>query len=158
MLRDGRYLFIDYDGGNEKLQALNANGESHYNIPLSSRYSSFDLVCIDDKTVAITTGYSGVIIIDLNDRKVKRSIDLPTQPFGICFNGNLLICCCHNMDMHVISLKTPALQRFRTLLLLNIRIYHRMQARFSILIRMKIKSIVVYIVVYKFGSSKMNQF
>lgn len=105
----GGYLFIDYDGGNEKLQALHADGEPHYNIPLSSRYSSFDLVCIDDKTVAITTGYSCektcVMVIDLTNRKVKRYVDLPTQPFGICFNGNSLICCCYNMDMHVISCK-----------------------------------------------------
>ncbi|CAC5389890.1 unnamed protein product [Mytilus coruscus] len=105
----GGYLFIDYDGGNEKIQALHADGESHYNIPLSRRYSSFDLVCIDDKTVAITTGYSSektcVMVIDLTNRKVKRSVDLPTQPFGICFNGNSLICCCYNMDMHVISCK-----------------------------------------------------
>ncbi|CAG2244143.1 unnamed protein product [Mytilus edulis] len=74
-----RYLFTNYTGGREKLVALNSNGKAEYTINLNP-YSAFDLVCIDDNTVAVTTGHSygnnGVIIIDLTTKKVKRFVKL----------------------------------------------------------------------------------
>ncbi|CAC5401299.1 unnamed protein product [Mytilus coruscus] len=91
------YLFTDYKFHGEKLVAVNSNGKTEYTIKLIS-YSSFDLVCIDDNTVAVSTGHSyekdGVLIIDLTTRKVKRFIELSDSPYGITFDGESLICCC----------------------------------------------------------------
>ncbi|VDI64531.1 Hypothetical predicted protein [Mytilus galloprovincialis] len=90
--------FTDYDNNQEKLVGLNSNDETEYAIKLSKSYSAFDLVYIDDKTVAVTIGYSngkvGVLIVDLTTQKIKRFIDLPDSPFGITFDGESLIWCC----------------------------------------------------------------
>ncbi|CAC5399723.1 unnamed protein product [Mytilus coruscus] len=102
---NGGFIFTDYQNHSEKLVVLNADGENKYTIPFSELYSSYDLACVDDKTVAITTGNShgktGVIITDLTTRKEKRIINLSSTPYGITFDGKSLICCCK--DIRVIS-------------------------------------------------------
>ncbi|XP_063399481.1 uncharacterized protein LOC134684130 [Mytilus trossulus] len=99
------YLFTDYNECNEKLVVLNSNGKAVYTIDLSEPYSAFDLVCIDDNIVAVSTGYSngntGVIIIDLTTRKVKRFVKLPCTPYGITFDGESVICCSDGNDIHI---------------------------------------------------------
>ncbi|CAG2205877.1 unnamed protein product [Mytilus edulis] len=47
----------------------------------------------------------GFYIVDLTKRKVIHFIDLPSNPFGITFNGTSLICCVSFEDIHVISCK-----------------------------------------------------
>ncbi|XP_052065634.1 uncharacterized protein LOC127705371 [Mytilus californianus] len=103
----GTYLFTNYVISGERLVALTAGGKFKCNIPWSNQCSSFDLVCIDDNTVAITTGESeektGVIIFDLTKRINKHFVALPTTPFGITYDGKSLICCCATEEIHVIS-------------------------------------------------------
>ncbi|VDH91462.1 Hypothetical predicted protein [Mytilus galloprovincialis] len=99
------YIFTDYRGGREKLVALNSNGKAEYTIILNP-YSAFDLVCIDGNIIAVTTGYdchanTGVVIIDLTTRKVKRFVKLPHRPYGITFDGKSLICCSHGNVIHI---------------------------------------------------------
>ncbi|CAC5423578.1 unnamed protein product [Mytilus coruscus] len=76
----GTYLFTYYVINEERPVALTAGGKFKCNIPLSNPYSSFELVCIDDNTVAMTTRESnektGVIIFDLTKRKNKHVIAL----------------------------------------------------------------------------------
>ncbi|CAC5378004.1 unnamed protein product [Mytilus coruscus] len=103
----GTYLFTNYVISGERLVALTAGGKFKCNIPWSNPYSSFDLVCIDDNTVAITTGESaeitGVIIFDLTKRATKHFVALPTSTFGISYDGKSLICCCDKEEIHVLS-------------------------------------------------------
>ncbi|XP_063400226.1 uncharacterized protein LOC134684847 [Mytilus trossulus] len=107
MTEYGGYLFTDYHNHQEKLVGLNSSGKTEYTIKLAESYSAFDLACIDDNTVAVSTGYSygttGIMIIDLTTRKVKRFVELPGIPFGITFDGGSLICCCEGYDMREIS-------------------------------------------------------
>ncbi|CAG2220103.1 unnamed protein product [Mytilus edulis] len=95
---NGEFLFINYQMCTEKLVVVSAEGNIKYEIPLSKPYSSFDITCLDDKTVAVSTGESddktGIIILDLGTRVIKEFVALPSEPFGITFDGKSLICCC----------------------------------------------------------------
>lgn len=68
---NGGFLFTDYHNVGEKLVVLNADGTPAETIDFSDQYSCFDLVRIDDDTVAVTTGDSytdtekGLLIVDL---------------------------------------------------------------------------------------------
>ncbi|CAC5401295.1 unnamed protein product [Mytilus coruscus] len=98
------YIFTDYN--DDKLVALNSYGTTEYNIKLTDSYASYNLACIDNNTVAETTGIAEkecVLIIDLTTRKVKRFVELPGTPFGISFDGKSLIYCCSGNYLYMIS-------------------------------------------------------
>lgn len=103
----GEYIFTNYQTNGEKLVTLTTDENVKCKIQLSSPYSSFDLVSLGDNTVAVTTGISdektGIIIVDLNTRLIKRFVSLPSPPYGIDFDGKSLICCCNQMAIHLIS-------------------------------------------------------
>ncbi|VDH91463.1 Hypothetical predicted protein [Mytilus galloprovincialis] len=74
------YFLTDYNNNQEKLITLNSFGKTDFTLKMSAEYYSFyDLVCIDAKTVAISTGYShdktGVMIMDFITKKVKRKLE-----------------------------------------------------------------------------------
>lgn len=102
----GEYLFSNYDKNNEKLIAMKSDGEVEFTLPMTDN-NSFDIVCLDDTTVAVSTGYSnkksGISIIDLQNLKVTKFINLSTYPYGITYDGTSLICCVEDNDIHVIS-------------------------------------------------------
>ncbi|CAC5389889.1 unnamed protein product [Mytilus coruscus] len=105
----GGFLFTDYHNIGEKLVVLSADGMHEETIHLSEQYSSFDLVCIDDDTVAVTTGDSyidtekGLLIVDLTIGNVITAVDLPSIPYGITFDGKSIILCCEGEDLQMIS-------------------------------------------------------
>ncbi|CAC5415307.1 unnamed protein product [Mytilus coruscus] len=107
--RKGGFLFTDYDP-NEKLVSLNAKFKTEYTIQLSTPYSAFDVSCLDEKTVDVTTGHSsdlkqrtGISIIDLTKRKIIKFVDLLGDPYGITYDGKSMICRVKDTDLHVIS-------------------------------------------------------
>lgn len=99
------YLLTNYQVNTEKVVALSQEGNIKYCIPLLNQYSSFDVTCIDENTVVVTTGKSvdktGIIILDFNTRVEKRFVS--SEPYGINFDGKSFICCCDEMAIHVIS-------------------------------------------------------
>ncbi|XP_063400223.1 uncharacterized protein LOC134684843 [Mytilus trossulus] len=103
----GEFLFTNYEANNEKVNAINADGEVVYAIPLTDPYSAFDVVSYDGSTLAVSTGCSltqpGIVFVDLIKRKIKKFIDLPDSPFGITYDGKSLICCVADKNLHVIS-------------------------------------------------------
>lgn len=107
--RKGGFLLTDY-APNEKLVYLNAKFKTEYTIKLSTPYSSFDLSCLDENIVAVTTGHlsdlkqrSGISIIDLTKRKIRKFVDLPGDPYGITYDGKSMICRVKDKDLHVIA-------------------------------------------------------
>ncbi|CAC5389887.1 unnamed protein product [Mytilus coruscus] len=104
----GGFFFTDYHNIGEKLVVLSADGMPEETIHLSEQYSSFDLVCIDDDTVAVTTGDSyidtekGLLIVDLTIGNVITAVDLPSIPYGITFDGKSIILCCEGEDLQMI--------------------------------------------------------
>lgn len=90
-----------------KVVSINAEGEVEYTIPLKEPNCAFHVASIDEHTVAVSTGFSsnkiGISIVDLSKRKIIKFIDLPDYPYGITFDGQSLICCVANKELHVIS-------------------------------------------------------
>lgn len=102
----GELVTTKYEKNNSKVIAINAEGEVEYTIPLKESYTVFDLVCLNDSKVAVSSGYSntmGIIIVDLTKRKVVKFIDLHECIHGIAYDGKSLICCVLGHDFHVIS-------------------------------------------------------
>ncbi|CAG2247766.1 unnamed protein product [Mytilus edulis] len=102
-----RYLFTDGNECGQKLVAIDLYGETEYILKLNHPHGAYDLTCIDNNTVAVTTGYlfrnTGILIIDLTTRKIKRFIELSDSPYGITFDGKSLICCSNRNCIHIIS-------------------------------------------------------
>ncbi|CAG2241842.1 unnamed protein product [Mytilus edulis] len=108
--RKGVFLFTNYFNSYKKLIAVNTQGKTEYTIQLSDPYNAFDVECMDENTVAVTTGKSykltqltGISIVDLTKRKVTKFINLPGFPYGITYDGKSFICCVEDKDLHVVS-------------------------------------------------------
>ncbi|CAC5401315.1 TRIM2_3 [Mytilus coruscus] len=56
--KTGEFLLTNYEGHNGRVIAINAEDKVEYTIPFLARYSTFDIVCLDDSTVAVSTDYS----------------------------------------------------------------------------------------------------
>ncbi|CAC5401306.1 unnamed protein product [Mytilus coruscus] len=80
------FLFLNYEANNQQLIAINADGVVDYYIPLYEPYGAYDVACVGDSTVAVSTGYShtkpGISFVDLMKRKIIKFIDLPDSPYG----------------------------------------------------------------------------
>lgn len=63
---------------NGKVIVTNAEGEVGNIIPFKDPNSAYDVLCLDDSTIAVSTGYScykpGISIVDLNDKKWTNSL------------------------------------------------------------------------------------
>lgn len=92
---------------NEKVIAKNDKGEVEYTIFLKEPYRSFDVTSLDVSTIAVSTGHSfnkhGIILINLDSRKLIKFNALPGCPYGITYDGSFLICCVDRKDIHVVS-------------------------------------------------------
>ncbi|VDI53646.1 Hypothetical predicted protein [Mytilus galloprovincialis] len=106
-IKTGEYLFTNYESLNEKVVTINGNGKVKYTIPLKEPYGVFDVACLDDSTVAISTRFSmnasGISLVKLTKRKVIQFMDLPDDPYGMTYDGKSLICYVEDEDLQVIS-------------------------------------------------------
>lgn len=105
--RNGELLLTNYEKDNGQLLAVNTDGKVEYTIQLEEACNAFDVACLDDHKVAISTGNlgntHGISIVDLTERKVTKFINLPGSTCGIAYDGKSLICCVEEQDLHVIS-------------------------------------------------------
>lgn len=108
--RKGGFLFTDFCGPNQKLVELNVQGKNEYTIQLCHPFNAFDVECLNENTVAVTTGNpihagqrTGIIIVDLTKREVSNFVDLPGNPYGIAHDGTSMVCCVEDKDIHLIS-------------------------------------------------------
>lgn len=103
----GEFLFTNYDEGQDKITILSTSDEVGCQFQFIKPYRSFDVVCIDDTTAAVSSGYSnekpGIGFLNLISGKLTKFITLPNFPYGITYDGTSLICCVINKDIHVIS-------------------------------------------------------
>ncbi|CAG2247798.1 C1QL [Mytilus edulis] len=84
---NGEFLFINYQMFTEKLVVVSAEGKIKYEIPLSKPYSSYDITCLDDKTVAVSTGKSD----DKTDYNITTIVDtvLPECSYITTYADNI---------------------------------------------------------------------
>lgn len=104
--RKGAFFVKNYERHNYKVLSINAKGEVDCAILRNELFNSYDVVCLDDSLVAISTGHSkksGISIFYLLKRKVIRFITLTGHTYGITYDGKSLLCCVSNQDLHVIS-------------------------------------------------------
>jgi hypothetical protein len=73
-------------------------------VPLNS---SFDVVCIDDNTAAVTTGNcsstQGIKIVNIARLSITKFVRLPGNTYGITYYNDSLICCVENKNLHMLS-------------------------------------------------------
>ena len=79
-------------------------GGSIKNVPVSN---CFDVVCIDDNTAAVTTGFlspaRGINIVNIAGLSITKFVPLPDRPYGITYYNDSLICCVENKYVHLLS-------------------------------------------------------
>ncbi|CAG2249097.1 unnamed protein product [Mytilus edulis] len=97
LLPDGRMVFSGGIFVNGTIIVLNANGSLSFEVHLPS--SSFDVTYITEgNTLAVSSGGSSaqcIYIIDMENRKVKKTISVNDRIYGIKYNGTGLIHCGH---------------------------------------------------------------
>ena len=68
---------------------------------------SFDVVCINDNTAAVTSGdfesAPGINIVNIAGLSITKFVALPGRPYGITYYDDSLICCVENKYVHVLS-------------------------------------------------------
>jgi predicted nucleic acid-binding Zn-ribbon protein len=87
---NGKMIFVDFSI-NSRLIILNANGTLRKKIRCSLG-CPFDVACLDDTTVAVST-YSGIEIININSTKTERCITTSKPCGGITHHNGVLIWC-----------------------------------------------------------------
>jgi hypothetical protein len=69
--------------------------------------NSFDVVCIDDNTAAVTSGSfssaPGIHIVNITGLSITKFVRLPGNTYGITYYNDSLICCVVNKNLHVLS-------------------------------------------------------
>ena len=84
-----KIIFVDYY--NSRLVIIDEDGPLDKAISCSLGYP-FDVTCLDDTTVAVST-YSGIEIININSAKTERRIETSKQCCGITHHNGVLLWC-----------------------------------------------------------------
>ena len=90
---NGKFIFADY--GTKGLHILNEDWTSdNLDIKLPAISSAYDVTCIDDTMLAISTGVGQQInILNIASKKIEKMINTPGRCYGITQNeGSLLFC------------------------------------------------------------------
>ncbi|XP_071149180.1 E3 ubiquitin-protein ligase TRIM71-like [Mytilus edulis] len=92
---NGDYFFTDYNL-RKKVNVFASDGKFKFDMLLDPSYG-YDITMINEKTIAITSGFSsehiGIDIIDIESRKKIKFISLPGRPWGITRDQDSLFVC-----------------------------------------------------------------
>jgi DNA-binding beta-propeller fold protein YncE len=88
---NGKMIFVNYDYISQRLIILNEDGTLDNEITCSPR-NSFDVTCLDDTTVAVSTS-NGIEIININSTKTERRIQTSKPCYGITYHNGVLLWC-----------------------------------------------------------------
>ncbi|XP_063418876.1 uncharacterized protein LOC134701671 [Mytilus trossulus] len=109
MLPDGRFVFTYNREG--KLKVFNDQGSKEFEMKIPC--GAFDLVYIsNDNTLVVTSGESGkqcLSIVDLKKRKIKKTISLSSDNYGMVLKDNQLIYSAFNKGLRMINLDNESL-------------------------------------------------
>jgi len=86
---NGKLIFIDND--NSSLVIINKDGTLDKEISCSLR-DSFDVTCLDDTTIAVSTD-NGIEIINIDSTKTERRIKTSKPCHGITHHNGILLWC-----------------------------------------------------------------
>jgi DNA-binding beta-propeller fold protein YncE len=88
---NGKMIFVSYHYISQQLNILNEDGTLDNEITCSLGIP-FDITCLDDTTVAVST-YNGIEIININPTKTERRIQTSKPCFGITHHNGVLLWC-----------------------------------------------------------------
>ena len=90
---NGKFLFADY--GTKGLHILNEDWTTdNLDVELPAISKAFDVTCINDTRLAISTGrFQQIIILNIASKKIEKIINTSHECYGITQNeGSLLFC------------------------------------------------------------------
>jgi hypothetical protein len=88
---NGKMIFLNNDCPNQRLIILNKDGTLD-KVITRSMCDSYDVTCLDDTTVAVST-YSGIEIINIDSTKTERHIKTSKKCRGITYHNGVLLWC-----------------------------------------------------------------
>ena len=88
---NGKMIFVSYGYTNQRLNIINEDGTLDKVITRSLVYP-FDITCLDDTTVAVSTN-NGIEIINIDSTKTERRIPTSKQCRGITYHNGVLLWC-----------------------------------------------------------------
>jgi DNA-binding beta-propeller fold protein YncE len=87
---NGKMIFVDYNS-KRRLVILNKDGTLDNEITCSQCHP-FDVTCLDDTTVAVSTK-TGIEILNINSTKTERVIETSQPCYGITHHNGVLLWC-----------------------------------------------------------------
>ncbi|CAG2229935.1 unnamed protein product [Mytilus edulis] len=101
----GEFFFTDYHL-RKRLNVIASDGKFKFDMLLDPSYG-YDITIINEKTIAITSGYSrehiGIDIIDIESRKKIKFISLPGRPLGITRDQDSLFVCVQGRGIYRVN-------------------------------------------------------
>ena len=99
---NGKMIFLNYDYISQRLNIINEDGTLDKVIPCLPM-NSFDVTCLDDTTVAVST-YNGIEIININSTKTERHIQTSKPCYGITYHNGVLLWCEYQRGIQMMKL------------------------------------------------------
>jgi DNA-binding beta-propeller fold protein YncE len=97
---NGKMIVVDH--GNKRLVTLNEDGTLDKEISCSPGYP-FNIICLDDKTVAVSTNI-GIEIINIDSAKTERFIKTSEPCRGITHHNGVLLWCEYQRGIQMMQL------------------------------------------------------
>jgi DNA-binding beta-propeller fold protein YncE len=88
---NGKMIFVNYGYTNQRLNIINEDGTLD-KVITRSLVNPFDITCLDDTTVAVSTN-NGIEIINIDSTKPERRIQSSKQCRGITYHNGVLLWC-----------------------------------------------------------------
>jgi DNA-binding beta-propeller fold protein YncE len=99
---NGKMIFVNYHYISQRLIILNEDGTLDNEITCLPG-NSFDVTCLDDTTVAVSTS-NGIEIININSTKTERRIQTSKPCFGVTYHNGVLLWCEHHRGIQMMKL------------------------------------------------------
>ncbi|CAC5408466.1 unnamed protein product [Mytilus coruscus] len=100
LLLGDRMVFSSYS--DDRIRVLKSDGSKDFEIKKIGQ--TFDTVFIGNDSIAVTSGYSNQInIIDLKRHKLKKSIKVDSENYGVVYKDGHLIYCAGKKGIQMIS-------------------------------------------------------
>ena len=98
---NGKMVFVD-NSYNNKLVILNDDGTLDKETSCSMTYP-FDVTCLDDTTVAVSTD-NGIEILNIDSKTTVRHIKTSQPCFGIAHHNGVLLWCEYQRGIQMMKL------------------------------------------------------
>ncbi|CAG2248196.1 PLA2G [Mytilus edulis] len=111
IFQDKRMVLSNYYSRSKEIVITDRDGKQLFE--LSLQIQAFDIACMDNNAIAVTSGYwnRGINIIDIESKTVKQNIPTEYRCHGITQNDGLLFCCVENKGIFRVNSKDSSVKR-----------------------------------------------